>query len=116
MATATFEIAGMHCAACAVRNERTLRKIPGVRDANVNLGTRRACVEFDEAAVSEPALRDAIVGNGYEVLADEGGDHQRQVQAEVRAARLRALSALALAAPVVLLALSLLQLPWTFLR
>ena len=42
MTTATFAIGGMHCAACAVRNERTLRKIPGVRDANVNLGTRRA--------------------------------------------------------------------------
>ena len=39
MTTATFAIGGMHCAACAVRNERTLRKIPGVRDANVNLGT-----------------------------------------------------------------------------
>src|SRR6266852_37488 len=115
MATATFEISGMHCAACAVRNERTLRKIPGVRDANVNLGTRRARVEFDEAAVSEPALRKAITENGYEVSADESGDHRQQVRAEVRAARLRALSAIALATPVVLLAMSDVELPWTYL-
>src|SRR5260370_841009 len=115
MATATFEISGMHCAACAVRNERTLRKIPGVRDANVNLGTRRARVEFDEAAVSEPALRDAIVENGYEVLADEGADHRQQAGEEVRAARSRALWAIALATPVVLLAMSDVVLPWTYL-
>jgi len=115
MATATFEISGMHCAACAVRNERTLRKIPGVRDANVNLGTRRARVEFDEAAVSEPVLREAIVENGYEVLAEESGGHRQQVREEVRAARLRAVSAIALAAPVVLLAMSDVELPWTFL-
>ena len=82
-----------------MRNERTLRKIPGVRDANVNLGTRRARVEFDEAAVSEPALRDAIVENGYEVLAGEGGDHRQLVREEVRAAKSRAFSAIALATP-----------------
>jgi len=111
MATATFAIGGMHCAACAVRNERTLRKIPGVRDANVNLGTRRARVEFDEAAVSEPALRKAITENGYEVSADESGDHRQQVRAEVRAARLRALSAVALATPVVVLAMADVELP-----
>jgi Cu+-exporting ATPase len=115
MATATFEIGGMHCAACAVRNERTLRKIPGVRDANVNLGTRRARVEFDEAAVSEPVLREAIAENGYEVLADEGADHRQQVRDEVRAARSRAFSAIALATPVALLAMPDVALPWTYL-
>jgi cation transport ATPase len=38
MKIATFAIGGKHCAACAVRNERTLVKIPGVLKANVNLG------------------------------------------------------------------------------
>src|SRR5262249_53663495 len=104
-----------HCAACAVRNERALRKIPGVRDANVNLGTRRACVEFDEAAVSEPALREAIMENGYEVLGDDSEDHRQQAREEMRAAMLRALSAIALATPVVLLAMLDVELPWTYL-
>ena len=86
MATATFAIGGMHCAACAVRNERTLGKIPGVRKANVNLGTRRARVEFDESAVEEAALRDAVVRNGYEVLSDAAADPRQLAQREVRAA------------------------------
>src|SRR5258708_12878276 len=77
MKTATFAIGGMHCAACAVRNERTLVKIPGVRKANVNLGTRRARVEFDEGAVTETALPDAVTANAHDVLTDEAACHPR---------------------------------------
>lgn len=114
MTTATFAIGGMHCAACAVRNERILRKIPGVREANVNLGTRRARVEFDETAVSESALREAIVESGYEVLADQAGDHRQQAREEVQTAKRRALLAIVLAAPVTLLAMLDIALPWSF--
>jgi cation transport ATPase len=89
VATVTFVIAGMHCAACAFRNERALRKIPGVRTTTVDLGTRRAHIEFDHGRVSEAALRQAIIDNGYEVLPDRapadprkhefGGSRSRQV-------------------------------------
>ena len=115
MATATFAIGGMHCAACAVRNERTLGKIPGVRKANVNLGTRRARVEFDESAVGEAALRDAVVRNGYEVLSDAAADPRQLAQQEVQAAKLRAFWAIALGAPVVILAMADVSLPWSYL-
>ena len=37
MKAATFNIAGMHCASCAARNERTLKKIAGVIDATRQL-------------------------------------------------------------------------------
>src|SRR5262245_28194533 len=79
MKTATFSIGGMHCASCAARNERTLRKLAGVRTASVNYGTHSVRVEFDEAAVSERALHDAIVDNGYQVLTREfAQDHKAQ--------------------------------------
>ena len=48
MKAATFNIAGMHCASCAARNERTLKKIAGVIDASVNYATHSARVQFDE--------------------------------------------------------------------
>lgn len=115
MSTVTFAIGGMHCAACAVRNERTLLKTPGVRVANVNLGTRRARVEFDESAVSEAALREAVVDNGYEVLDDDAADHRQLLREEVRTARRRAFAAIILAAPVMLLAMSDIALPWSYL-
>src|ERR1700730_9229045 len=115
MTTVTFAIGGMHCAACAIRNERTLIKTPGVREASVNLGTRRARVEFDETAVSEAALREAVVDNGYEVLDDDAADHRQLLREEVQTARWRAAAAIVLAAPVMLLAMSDIALPWTYL-
>jgi P-type Cu+ transporter len=115
MTTTTFAIGGMHCAACAVRNERTLLKTPGVRVANVNLGTRRARVEFDETAVSEAALREAVVDNGYEVLDDDAVDHRELLRQEVQTARWRAFAAIILAIPVMVLAMTDIALPWTYL-
>jgi P-type Cu+ transporter len=115
MATTTFAIGGMHCAACTVRNERTLLKMPGVMKANVNLGTRRARVEFDENVTSEAALRSAVVDNGYEVLSDEAGADPRQLaRKEVQAAKHRAFWAILLGAPVVLLAMAEVSLPWSY--
>jgi Cu+-exporting ATPase len=116
MKTATFAIGGMHCAACAVRNERTLIKIPGVLKVNVNLGTRRARIEFDEGAVNEAALRDAVTDNGYEVLSDEAaGDPRQLAEQEVKTARERAYWAIALGLPVVILAMADISLPWNYL-
>jgi Cu+-exporting ATPase len=116
MATAIFAIGGMHCAACAVRNERSLGKIPGVLKANVNLGTRRARVEFDAESVSEAALREAVVQNGYEVLADDvAGDPRELTRQEVYAAKQKAIWAIALGAPVVVLAMGDIALPWFYL-
>jgi len=115
MTTISFAIGGMHCAACAVRNERTLLKTPGVREANVNLGTRRARVEFDETAVSEAALREAVVDNGYEVFDDDAADHRQLLRDEVQTARRRAATAIILAAPVTLLAMTDTALPWSYL-
>jgi Cu+-exporting ATPase len=114
MTTITFAIGGMHCAACAVRNERTLLKTPGVRGANVNLGTRRARVEFDEIAVSEATLREVVIDNGYEVLDDDAADHRQLLRQEVRTARWRALAAIILAIPVMTLAMLDVGLSWNY--
>ncbi len=48
VATAKIEIpvSGMTCANCSATIERNLKKMPGVVDANVNLATERATIEF----------------------------------------------------------------------
>ena len=58
MTTTTFGIGGMHCASCVARNERTLQQARrACASASVNLATAHARVEFDEAAISEAAIR-----------------------------------------------------------
>jgi heavy metal translocating P-type ATPase len=115
MTTTTFGIGGMHCASCVARNERTLAKLPGVVAATVNLATSKARVEYDKAAISEDAIRAAVAKSGYTVLTDEQqGSHAAHAAAELAATRRQAFIALALAAPVVALAMFEVQLPWEF--
>ena len=45
----TLPVIGMTCASCAGRIERALRKVPGVRAANVNLANEQALVESESA-------------------------------------------------------------------
>ena len=113
METASFAIGGMHCAACAVRNERTLVKIPA-SSKPMSISARRARVEFDESAVGEAALRDAVVRNGYDVLSDAAADPRQLAEQEVQAARVRAFWAIALGVPVVILAMADVSLPWAY--
>jgi Cu+-exporting ATPase len=114
MKTATFNIGGMHCASCSARNERTLQKLMGVRDATVNLATHSARVIFDESVVSEKTLHEAVIDNGYQILTAEFADeHKERTRREVQWAQKRAFLALVLAAPVVALAMLDIDLPWT---
>jgi P-type Cu+ transporter len=114
MTTATFNIGGMHCPTCAVRNERTLKKFKGVLDATVNFATRSARVEFDDAVVSIDALYDVVAENGYQVLKPEfARDHKEQARRELQLAKQRAFLALLLAAPAAMLGMFNIDLPWT---
>jgi Cu+-exporting ATPase len=71
-------IEGMTCASCVSRVERALKKVPGVREATVNLATESARIVFAPAAGAEAVLRRAVREAGYGVretdLMDEPED------------------------------------------
>ena len=62
----TFDlpITGMTCASCAVRVERALRKVPGVKNATVNLANERAHVEVLDT-IDPATLIAAVDKAGY---------------------------------------------------
>jgi len=66
-------IEGMTCAACASRVEAALRKVPGVREAAVNLATETARVTWNAspgaAMGDETALLTAVSKAGYSATA-----------------------------------------------
>jgi Cu+-exporting ATPase len=62
-------IVGMTCAACSARLERVLNALPGV-DAQVNLATERARVEFDPERVTPDAILAGISRAGFQVPAE----------------------------------------------
>ena len=61
----TLDISGMTCAACSARVERSLRAVPGVVDARVNLVTGVAAVDFDPTLASPATLAAAVRESGY---------------------------------------------------
>jgi Cu+-exporting ATPase len=62
----TLPVVGMTCASCASRVEKALVRVPGVREATVNLATEVASVKADPA-VRLQAMRVAVEKAGYEV-------------------------------------------------
>ena len=58
-------IDGMTCAACAVRIEKALGKLPGV-EAVVNLATERARIRFPRGTADVPVLIATVRKAGYD--------------------------------------------------
>lgn len=60
-------IMGMTCASCVRRIEKSLDKVEGVTDANVNLATEKAQVRYDASVVNVSHLKTAVEKAGYSV-------------------------------------------------
>ena len=72
----TYSIKGIHCASCVGVIERSLKKVDGIIDANVNLATEKATVTFDEGKVNDEKIASSVANAGYKVLLNEEGGHQ----------------------------------------
>jgi len=95
----SLKISGMSCASCAATIEKALRKLDGVKSANVNFATERATVEYHPEIVSILDLREAIQKAGYKVESEEEVDKSIE---EMKGARRRMLFAWAFTMPIIL--------------
>ncbi|MFN8653380.1 MAG: heavy metal translocating P-type ATPase [Gemmatimonadales bacterium] len=87
----TLDVGGMTCAACSARVGRALRAVPGVSDANVNLVTAKATVEFDPATTSAENLAEVVRSAGYDAAVarpDRSIEEELDQQDAARAAEL----------------------------
>lgn len=64
----TIPVEGMTCAACVRAVERALKKLTGVKEAQVNLATEKAVIEYDASIVRLSELKQAINKAGYKAL------------------------------------------------
>lgn len=67
--TRQLSIDGMHCASCVSAVEKSLGRIEGVSEANVNLATERAQVIYNPEKVDVAALTKAVADAGYQAKA-----------------------------------------------
>jgi len=66
----------MHCAACAINIETSLKKIVGIVSINVNFASEKTNIEFDPQKISLNKIKDHIQKLGYQ--AGETDSHQQE--------------------------------------
>ena len=62
-----IKISGMSCASCALNVEKSLKGLDGVEEAQVNIGTEKATVEYDSGKLKLSELEHAVEEAGYGV-------------------------------------------------
>ncbi|MDP3129994.1 MAG: cation transporter, partial [Bacillota bacterium] len=60
-----YTITGMTCSACEAHVTKSVQALPGVRDVNVSLLTNAMTVDFDESAVDQTTIFQAVAEGGY---------------------------------------------------
>ena len=60
-------VTGMTCANCALNIERSVKKLPGVKETSVNFASEQAAVSFDPDEIQVRDLVEKIHDAGYGV-------------------------------------------------
>lgn len=67
-ARVNLSLFGMHCSSCAAIIEKSLKKVPGVTQANVNFAAEKASVMYDESQAKKEDLISAVQKAGYKAI------------------------------------------------
>lgn len=105
--TATLQIRGMTCTACARASERAVKKLSGIADANVNYATEKLSVQFDDAQVSLRDIQSAVKKAGYVAVEINGEEAEPPVGVQKQ----QLLMALSFTLPILYIAMGM-MLSW----
>ncbi len=100
MESRIFKISGMHCISCAKNIESRVKQHPGVLRVNVDFAGSNMFIEKKDS-VSDSDLKKIVKGLGYRVLEEEINEETEERKL-VQQAKIKAIWALALSAPLML--------------
>ena len=85
MTKTKFNVTGMTCAACSAHVEKSVRKLEGVSEVNVNLLGNSMVVDYDETAVNTQQIIQAVEQGGYgaNLPQAKGGSQPQQSAVEL---------------------------------
>ncbi|MDP1709641.1 MAG: heavy metal translocating P-type ATPase, partial [Candidatus Komeilibacteria bacterium] len=75
---ASLVVSGMHCSSCALLIEKSLKKVPGVKEANVNFNAEKARVIFDATQANSGDLIQAVAKAGYKAQMADNADPEAE--------------------------------------
>ena len=64
-------VKGMSCTSCAQNIERSLKKLNGIKEANVNFAVEQATVTFDPQLAHIDDLVKQVQSSGYDVMTNK---------------------------------------------
>lgn len=112
----SFPLVGLHCAGCAGRVDKILNAQAGVVAASVNLAASTAAVEYDAALTSPEKLQKAVQEGGYDMIVDSDDDTPDELdrlhRERYRELKQRALWAVVLSIPVVVIGMFFMDMPY----
>ncbi|KNA10048.1 hypothetical protein SOVF_147970 [Spinacia oleracea] len=78
---ALFSVMGMTCSACSASVEKAVKRLPGIREAIVDVLNNKAQVIFYPSFVKEEQILEAIMDTGFmaELIDDDISDRSHQV-------------------------------------
>ncbi|NLN44137.1 MAG: heavy-metal-associated domain-containing protein [Methanosarcina sp.] len=74
MAHETLKIEGMECDHCVLRVGRAIASVQGVIEVDVNLETKEAVVEFEEAKTNLKKIKAVVREAGFEAEEGQSGE------------------------------------------
>ncbi len=99
----TFHLRGMHCASCAGLIEKSIRKLPGIKQANVNFASEKATVVTEPGTITQEQIMRAVKRAGYEAIPVDQQDREyerRRRGEEIRSYRNKFVVGAVLSAPM----------------
>lgn len=101
MKKTTYDVTGMTCSACSAFVDKSVCKVEGVQQVNVNLLANSMQVEYDEDVTDDGAIIKAVIDAGYgaRVKVDHAtGNLEKE---EIRKAKIRLVVSLIFSIPLV---------------
>lgn len=76
----SLSLYGMHCSSCAAIIERSIKKVPGVKSANVNFAAEKAIISYDSGAATGASLIKAVKKAGYKAEEIDAGSTEHEAE------------------------------------
>lgn len=113
-----LNITGMSCASCVNRVEKSLKEIPGVQIATVNLSAEKAYIEYDPTMTNTASMIKVVEKAGYGAVAAGSADREKEIrQKEIRKLKITFFTSALLSLPLLLAMISgLLKIPAALLH
>lgn len=112
----SYPVLNLSCASCAARSEKIIRSTEGVADSSVNFATSVLTVEYDPGKTGPEIFKQKLLDAGYDLVIAKSENKESEQEDLIRkkyhTLRNRSVAALALSAPVVIIGMFFMNMPY----